>query len=168
MEILQEPLDPNFYGAYQILAENALDPNFLKRIKSLLQHATTSLELHVKLVQRSSTSFFVKVFGLSAALRQIEKDYKAFEQFGESVHKYLDDKIQSILGLTKARIQQFDKYQADESMVGDECAVCLEEVEVGRRMMRLDCQGGHVFCQDCIESWFTEHKTCPYCNHVFV
>ena len=69
--------------------------------------------------------------------------------------------------LKPARIQQFQRFAADESIAGDRCGVCLDDIEVGRRMVRLGCNGRHVFCQDCVESWFARHKTCPNCRHVF-
>ena len=70
-------------------------------------------------------------------------------------------------GLTAARIQKFKQFPADESLVGDKCSVCQDEIEVGRRMMRLDCDGQHAFCQGCVEGWFADHKTCPNCRHEF-
>ena len=70
-------------------------------------------------------------------------------------------------GLTPARIQKFDHFPADESLVGERCTICLGDIEVGRRMIRLDCKGHHVFCQGCVEGWFADHKTCPNCRHEF-
>ena len=70
-------------------------------------------------------------------------------------------------GLLPARIQQFDQFQADKSFVGDKCAICIGEFEIGRKVMRLDRDGKHTFCQVCIEGWFAEHKTCPICRHFF-
>ena len=70
-------------------------------------------------------------------------------------------------GLSSSRIQKFDKFPADESIVGDRCGVCLEDIELGTRMMRLDCDGQHVFCQGCVEGWFADHNTCPNCRHLF-
>ena len=70
-------------------------------------------------------------------------------------------------GLTPQRVQQFEKFQADESHVGNQCAICMEDIEIGRNMMRLDCDGQHTFCHVCIEGWFAEHKTCPICRHIF-
>ena len=69
--------------------------------------------------------------------------------------------------LTTARFPQFRQFPADESLVGDQCGVCLDDIEVGRRMMRLDCNCQHVFCQDCVEGWFCDHNTCPNCMHIF-
>ena len=70
-------------------------------------------------------------------------------------------------GLTPARIQKFHQSPADESIVGDRCSVCQDDFEVGRRMMRLDCDGQHVFCQGYVEGWFADHKTCPNCRPIF-
>ena len=74
---------------------------------------------------------------------------------------------QQLENLTPERIQQFNKFQADESFVGDQCVICMGDVEIGRNMMRLDCDGRHVFCQVCIKGWFADHKTCPKCRHLF-
>ena len=70
-------------------------------------------------------------------------------------------------GLTAERIQQFSQFLADESLAGNQCGICLELIEVGKTMMRLDCNGHHVFCHDCVENWFAEHNTCPNCRHRF-
>ena len=74
---------------------------------------------------------------------------------------------QQLENLTPERIQQFNKFQADESFVGDQCVICMGDVEIGRNMMRLDCDGQHTFCQVCIEGWFADHNTCPICRHRF-
>ena len=70
-------------------------------------------------------------------------------------------------GLTARRIRRFHLFTADETHVGDQCSICIEDVKVGRRMRRLSCDGRHAFCQDCIEGWFREHNTCPLCRHAF-
>ena len=71
-------------------------------------------------------------------------------------------------GLSSERIQQFLHFEADGSHVGDQCQVCLEEVEVGKLMKQLDCEGRHSFCSGCINQWFANHKTCAICRHVFL
>ena len=70
-------------------------------------------------------------------------------------------------GLSPARIQTFQLFTADETHVGSQCSICQEDVDVGRRMRRLTCDGQHYFCQECIEGWFAEHNTCPLCRHKF-
>ena len=70
-------------------------------------------------------------------------------------------------GLNTETIQAFKIFTTDESHVGDQCSICMEDVDVGRRMRRLTCDGQHYFCQECIEGWFAKHNTCPLCRHKF-
>ena len=41
-------------------------------------------------------------------------------------------------GLTPERIQKFEQFDADESMVGKRCIVCMNDLEIGTKMIRLD------------------------------
>ena len=107
------------------------------------------------------------------------KDDKSFENKVEYIRQnldrqttelddLLDDKKKELLkGLSLKRIKQFHQFEADESHVGDQCQVCLEEVEVKRLMKQLDCGGRQSFCSVCIDQWFANHKTCPICRHDF-
>ena len=70
-------------------------------------------------------------------------------------------------GLNSRKIRSFKLFTADESHVGDQCSICMEEVDVGKRMRRLTCDCQHYFCQQCIEGWFAEHNTCPLCRQRF-
>ena len=97
------------------------------------------------------------------------------EQF-ETIRQQIDEvrpnlpqeyNVRQQQGLSPARIQKFQQFAADDSITGDRCSVCQDDIEVGRRMMRLDCDGQHTFHQECVEGWFDEHKTCPNCRHVF-
>ena len=81
---------------------------------------------------------------------------------------FLDDYVVPQKGLTQARIEKFHRFLADQSLVGERCSICQDDIEeVGRRMMRLDCDGRHNFCQGCAERWFADHNTCPNCRKVF-
>ena len=79
----------------------------------------------------------------------------------------IESKRQDLLrkGITKERIKKFHNFVADESDVGKQCTICIQDVEVGRKMMHLDCK--HEFCVECIEGWFADHKTCPNCRNAF-
>ena len=70
-------------------------------------------------------------------------------------------------GLAPARIQRFPLFTSDETHVGDQCSICMGDIDVGRKMMRLTCDGQHSFCQECIEGWFSDHNTCPLCRYKF-
>ncbi|TPX52607.1 hypothetical protein SeMB42_g01282 [Synchytrium endobioticum] len=39
------------------------------------------------------------------------------------------------------------------------CAICLDTIAEGKR---LPC--GHIFHKNCLEGWFEEHRSCPYCR----
>ena len=90
-------------------------------------------------------------------------------QLVEKFYSFINfvDDIISKQGLNTKRIQQFERFIADESFVDDQCVICMGDVEVGIKMMRLDCDGQHTFCKVCIKKWFVNHKTCPICRHAF-
>ena len=70
-------------------------------------------------------------------------------------------------GLTPERIGRFQHFDADESMVGQHCIVCMSDLEVGTKMVRLDCHVDHYLCKTCTDGWFKGHRTCPTCRHAF-
>ena len=70
-------------------------------------------------------------------------------------------------GLTPERIERFEHFDADESLVGETCLVCMNDLEVGTKMVRLDCHVDHYLCKVCAHGWFKDHNTCPTCRHVF-
>ena len=70
-------------------------------------------------------------------------------------------------GLTPERIGMFQHFDADESMVGEQCIVCMNDLEIGTKMVRLDCHVDHYLCKVCADCWFEDHKTCPNCRHAF-
>ena len=70
-------------------------------------------------------------------------------------------------GLSPERIERFEHFAADESLVGEQCIVCLEDLEIGTQIVRLDCHVSHYLCKTCTDEWFKNHNTCPTCNHIF-
>ena len=96
-----------------------------------------------------------------------EPFYPDFEIIFAKIHELQHQIDHKRPQLHKERIQRFHHFQADEQLAGERCAVCLDDVIVGRSMVRLDCEGRHVFCQHCIEGWFAGQNTCPTCRHVF-
>ena len=100
---------------------------------------------------------------------------KYFQKFSETMNRLRDifpnlqqeeNEVQQ-QGLTPRMIRRFQLFTADESHVDDQCSICMEDIDVGKRMRRLTCDGQHYFCHKCIEGWFAEQKTCPLCRHKF-
>ena len=99
-------------------------------------------------------------------IKEIRRDVKRQRQEITDLHEATIKEL--LKGLSSERINQLQQFEADEFHVGDQCQVCLEEVEVGRLMKQLDCGGRHSFCSGCTDTWFAENNTCPICRHVFV
>ena len=70
-------------------------------------------------------------------------------------------------GLTKERIERFEHFPADESLVGEQCSVCLEDLEIEMEMVRLDCHVSHYVCKTCADTWFKDNNSCPTCRQKF-
>jgi len=43
-----------------------------------------------------------------------------------------------------------------------QCSICLSEYEIGEALVRLPC--GHMYHEECIASWTSNHTKCPLCN----
>lgn len=55
----------------------------------------------------------------------------------------------------------FGRYATREEILeaDDSCSVCQDDFQ---RPIMLDC--GHMFCEECISSWFARENTCPICR----
>ena len=45
------------------------------------------------------------------------------------------------------------------------CSVCMEEIQPNQIVRVLNC--GHQYHHQCIDKWFIQHKSCPYCREIF-
>ena len=119
----------------------------------------------------------MRAFSIGQAANKISRNYDKYcQKVNETV-----DRLQNIFmnlpelqrnevqqqGLSPRKIRSFKLFTANETHVGDQCSICMEDVDVGKRMRRLTCDGHHYFCKECIEGWFAEHNTCPLCRHKF-
>ena len=68
-------------------------------------------------------------------------------------------------GLSPDRIEKFTTFNADQNTVDEGCSICINDVEINKLMIRLDCN--HVFCRECIIKWFETKVTCPICRKVY-
>ena len=92
--------------------------------------------------------------------RELRRRQRAF------IRGYLQPS-RSLKGLTSKQIRKFQRFDADESMIGEQCIVCMNDLVVGTKMVRLDCHVDHYLCKTCAYGWFKNHKTCPTCRHKF-
>ena len=56
---------------------------------------------------------------------------------------------------------QTNKKEKD-NMDGPHCSICLCEYEPNEKLCELPC--GHLYHQECIDSWTSNHTKCPLCN----
>ena len=68
-------------------------------------------------------------------------------------------------GLTSDRIKKFTTFNADQIAVDDGCAICIDDIQMNKLMIKLDCN--HVYCSERISKWFEKNVTCPECRHKF-
>ena len=136
--------------------ENEADKLHLRRLEDIDE---------VEVFQNYTRNKFVKLvyFLFHIGLYNPHKDENSFKIeieivfiFGERYDQVMNHlvevkKNELQKGLSHERINQFLQFKADESHVGDQCQVCLEEFEVGRFMKQLDCGGRHSFCSGCID-----------------
>ena len=100
---------------------------------------------------------------------QLEKT--TLQILNEELKKALDktqkqfDHFEQLLALKKEQLRK-GLFTADSS-IGGKCVICQEDIEKGRKVRRLDCDGRHIFCQVCIEGWLRNNNTCPICMHKF-
>lgn len=45
---------------------------------------------------------------------------------------------------------------------GPHCSICLGEYEEGEKLVKLPCN--HIYHEECVDSWTTNHIRCPLCN----
>ena len=154
--------DVNRYNDAVIKLFNKRQRSWDKEIHHLQCHIQNQEKLQTKNEEPQQRLIRAKEMKEAFAILQTE-----LQQQSQLFRLQIEDKRQKLhKGLSPARVQQFHQFLADESLAGDRCSVCQDDIEFGRRMMRLDCH--HVFCQECVEGWLTDHNTCPNCRKLFV
>lgn len=79
-----------------------------------------------------------------------------------SLPSFLNDRV--IVRPTEAQIEAGSTILTANQLNQDNCAICQDPMEIGQniRMLR-HCT--HRFHQECIDTWFQQHVTCPTCRH---
>jgi len=163
--------DPEQVNSFIGLMENANDPihpliaNYVKCRYDLL---TTIQQLEEACSKNpkisSNTEHLMKLKNVSQ--KHLDSSKEIFQFIDEEDFEYeLDWEVEDPqVGLAPERIEVFEHFQADG---GQKCQVCMDDLEIGRSMIRLDCDGKHSMCEKCAHQWFSNHNTCHVCRKVF-
>ncbi|WVZ04520.1 hypothetical protein V8G54_025326 [Vigna mungo] len=57
----------------------------------------------------------------------------------------------------------FERFIIEEK-TEDSCSICLEELAIGSRAIRLPHPCSHIFHSHCIKKWLNINHTCPLCR----
>jgi hypothetical protein len=78
------------------------------------------------------------------------------------LQSFLDQPV--IVRPTTEQIDSHTTLSRSYQQQDDNCAICQDPIEMGQ-MMRIISHCTHRFHQDCIDTWFQSHVTCPTCRH---
>lgn len=66
-------------------------------------------------------------------------------------------------GLSAAELEKLPKMTGKDLVMGNECAVCLEEIG-GEQAARLVPGCNHGFHMQCADTWLSKNSVCPVCR----
>jgi hypothetical protein len=78
------------------------------------------------------------------------------------LQSFLDQPV--IIRPTPEQIDSHTTLSRSYQQQDDNCAICQDPIEMGQ-MMRIISHCTHRFHQECIDTWFESHVTCPTCRH---
>ena len=111
--------------------------NQYETIKNFTQNSTEPLFERDEMQKTRVDKIKKAIEELKRKTREIKNENKEIENFQKEIQVEINQfrqqvaikKQQLFKGLLPARIQQFEQFQADESHVGDQCAICMENMK---------------------------------------
>ena len=94
---------------------------------------------------------------------EVEAYYDILNSYNQEVKIQNDILVKEYYYKYVMKKQETFKYNNKKCNKTD-CPICLEDFENGRYVTKLKCR--HYFCTKCIEKWFKESVTCPYCKRI--
>jgi len=171
--------DPELVDSYMLdfigLMENVNDPiyplvaNYVKcryDLTRTIEQLEIAFSKSPKISDHTNSLITLK----NVSQRHLDSSKDIFQFIDEEGFEYevdTEEEEDQQVGLTTERIEKFEHFQADGSFADQQCQVCLDDLEVGRCMVRLDCDGKHSMCEKCAYQWFSNHNTCHVCRKVF-
>ena len=95
--------------------------------------------------RRNNVFYGFEIYLRARYLSEHFSDAQGFHRFGyiESLRNFA---LHSSQGLSLERIENFKHFTADESLVDEQCLICMNDLEIGMEMVRLDCHVDHILC----------------------
>jgi hypothetical protein len=131
------------------------DNTILCTICNESQDTIGSLLLHMMVAH---PEFFVASMSylnlLNDEIYEEENDYEYWSNICDSIGNHY-------VGLSKEKIDLV----APINIIDEECdcAICLEKITVDTQSRKLTLCS-HIYCSTCIETWLSQHRTCPICK----
>lgn len=141
----------------------------LARVRNILKHQNTVLD-----ALRKELEALTKVFNARAEyfkqLQALSDDLVDIPVSRANLSDMLwdlqmeRDKAMVVAGKQESRLRYLEHLGKMEAEGLDEearkCIICTEEIQVG--LLLATC--GHIICQKCFSSWYSQHRTCPICR----
>ena len=169
--------DKNFTKNLQNLKQSNTEISKDKKVYHSNVKSIDLLEQNNKVINQINQKIAENTKRIKKNLNEVGKLYMFRVELDQKSGQIHDQARQMLENLQQQRIKQgssskkfkiFTLLIANESHVSDQCTICMENYEIGRKIVQLDCDGKHTFCKDCIVRWFANHSTCPNCRNNFL
>ncbi|XP_049389903.1 E3 ubiquitin-protein ligase ATL23 [Solanum stenotomum] len=87
----------------------------------------------------------------------------AYQSAGPGTENYHNEKTNQELGLSAAQLDKLPKITGNELVMGNDCAVCLDEIE-NEQIARVVPGCNHGFHLECADTWLSKNPICPVCR----
>ena len=175
MKDFEENTDADLNNLYQLMYDQLSDEknNLNKRLNICFLNIQQK-SLGAKKISGFVNEFEIKMFRENFEvhnneLKNVNNLISEFHMYLKVIKDLIKTKKASLnMCLSTERFNEFERFTADLMNVGVlQCSICLAFVDVGTKMVRLNCDGRHSFCVECVEKWLDDNITCPNCRHRF-
>ncbi|KAG5613529.1 hypothetical protein H5410_024810 [Solanum commersonii] len=87
----------------------------------------------------------------------------AYQSSRPGAENYHNEKTNQELGLSAAQLDKLPKITGKELVMGNDCAVCLDEIE-NEQIARVVPGCNHGFHLECADTWLSKNPICPVCR----
>lgn len=130
--------------------------------------AVVSTHSHHSMIFSVFLALFLPCAGMSAVfivyicLLWYASNHHARQQSRYSISS-AETKAAEVKGLSTVELEKLPKVTGKDLVLGNECAVCLDEIEI-EQSARLVPGCNHGFHLQCADTWLSNHRVCPVCR----